>query len=359
MLTYITRRLLLMIPTLLGITALVFFSMAESPGGIGGQLLSQIQFSRMTSAEAKEVREYYEKRYGLNKPAIVQYARWLNLISPIGYVQNEDGSLGAFGLKEPSLGESMNQHRPVIALLAESLPITLLLQAISIPIVYGYGVLTGIAAAQDRGGAYDKIIGISQLAAWSVPTVWAGVMLIGFLANRQYFGLFPASNLHEIDAMSMPFFPHFTPHGWDRGWLLDAIWHLVLPVTCLSYGGSAYLSKLTRASVLENLSADYARTARAKGLSRRVVLYRHVFRNSILSLITIAASILPAMIGGSVVVESIFSVPGMGKLLVDAVIARDRELVLAITFIGGIIGVLSTLVRDVFYAIADPRVAYD
>jgi microcin C transport system permease protein len=359
MLTYITRRILLMFPTLLGITALVFFSMALSPGGIGGALLSQLQFSRMTSAEAKHVREYYEKRYGLDKPVIVQYARWLNLISPVGFAPNEDGSLGRFGFKYPSLGESMNQHRPVSSLLAEALPITLLLNVISVPFVYGYGALTGITSAQHRGKVYDKVVGISQLAAWSVPTVWAGVMLIGFVANRQYADWFPASGLHEIDAINMPFLPHFTAHGWMRGWLLDASWHLLLPVICLSYGGSAYLSKLTRASVLENLDADYARTARAKGLSQRVVLYRHVLRNSVLALITIAASILPAMIGGSVVVESIFSVPGMGKLLVDAVVARDRELVLAITFIGGVIGVLSTLLRDILYAIADPRVAYD
>jgi ABC-type dipeptide/oligopeptide/nickel transport system permease component len=359
MLTYITRRTLLMFPTLLGITALVFFAMALSPGGIGGQLISQLQFAHRGAADSQRVLEYYEKRYGLKKPAIVQYARWLNLISPLGFALRDNGTLGHFGFKYPSLGESLNEHRPVSDLLAESLPITLLLNLISLPFVYGYGVLTGITSAQHRGRAYDKVMGVSQLAAWSVPTVWAGVMLIGFLANRQYIGLFPASNLHEIDAISMPFFPHFTAHGWHRGWLLDAFWHLVLPVTCLSYGGSAYLSKLTRASVLENLNADYARTARAKGLSQRVVLYRHVLRNSILSLITIAASILPAMIGGSVVVESIFSVPGMGKLLVDAVIARDRELVLAITFIGGIIGVLSTLLRDIFYAIADPRVAYD
>src|ERR1700722_10575641 len=359
MFTYLLRRTLLMFPTVIGITALVFFSMALSPGGIGGQLISQLQFSHKNLADSQRVLDYYEKRYGLKKPAIVQYGRWLNLISPIGFAPNEDGTLGRFGFKYPSLGESLNEHRPVSALLAESLPITLLLNIISVPFVYGYGAMSGITSAQQRGKAYDKIVGFSQLAAWSVPTVWAGVMLIGFLSNRQYIELFPTSGLHEIEAVNMPFLPHFPAHGWDRGWLLDSIWHLILPVFCLSYGGSAYLSKLTRASVLENLSSDYSRTARAKGLSQRVVLYRHVLRNSVLSLITVAASILPAMIGGSVIVETIFSVPGMGQLLVNAVIARDRELVLAITFIGGVIGVLSTLLRDILYAAADPRVVYD
>jgi ABC-type dipeptide/oligopeptide/nickel transport system permease component len=346
-----------MIPTMLGITALVFFSMALSPGGVAGPLLNQV--SRLNTVDAKRVREYYEKRYGLDKPAYVQYARWLNLISPIGWRPNPDGSLGGFGFKWPSLGESLGRHRPVSDLIEEFLPVTLLLQAISIPFVYGFGFLAGITSARRRGSAYDNFVGVSQLASWSVPTIWAGVMLIGFLANRDYISLFPSSGLHEAEALNMAFFPHFTPQGWQRGWLLDCIWHLILPVVCLSYGGSAFLTKLMRGSVLENLSSDYVRTARAKGVPENFVLYRHVLRNSLLAMITVAASILPAMLGGSVVVESIFSIPGMGKLGVEAVENRDRELVLAITLIGGLIGLLSTIIRDVLYAMADPRVIYD
>jgi ABC-type dipeptide/oligopeptide/nickel transport system permease component len=357
MLTYICRRFLLMFPTLLGITALVFFTMAFSPGGIGGPSLSK--FGKLNSADSQRIREYYEKRYGLNKPPLIQYARWLNEISPIGWQTNDNGTLGRFGPKWPSLGESLDRHRPVTDLIEESLPLTLLLNVISIPIVYGFGVLSGITSAQRRGGIYDNFMSLSQLASWSVPTIWAGVMLIGFFANRSYVKWFPTSGLHETEAMDMAFFPHFVQRGWERGWLLDSCWHLILPVICLSYGGSAFLTKLTRGSILENLSSDYVRTARAKGVSEHVVLYRHVFRNSVLALITVAASILPAMLSGSVVVESIFSIPGMGKLGVEAVQARDRELVLAITLIGGLIGLLSQILRDILYALADPRVAYE
>ncbi len=184
-------------------------------------------------------------------------------------------------------------------------------------------------------------------------------MLLGLLANREYVKWFPTSGLHDAAALSMPFFPHSTTAGWECGWLLDSLWHLVLPVVCLSYGGSAFLMKLTRGSVLENLSADYVRTARAKGLSERVILYRHVFRNSLLALITVAANILPAMLGGSIIVESIFSIPGMGRLGVESVQFRDREVVLAVTLIGGIVGLLSQILRDILYAMADPRVRYD
>jgi ABC-type dipeptide/oligopeptide/nickel transport system permease component len=357
MLTYVARRLLLMFPTLFGITILVFFVMAYSPGGIGGPLLDRT--GNMKSQDAVRVREYYMKRYGIDKPKVVQYARWLNLISPVGFEIRDDGSLGRFGFKSPSLGESLQQHRPVMDLIAESLPITLLLNLISIPLIYGVGVLTGIIAAKHRGSLYDTATGITQLATWSVPTIWAGVMLIGLLANRQYFKCFPTSGLHDPDALLMSFLPRHLSGGWARGWLVDTAWHLVLPVICLSYGGSAFLMKLTRGSVLENLSADYVRTARAKGVEENVVLYRHVFRNSLLSLITVAANILPALLGGSVIVESIFSIPGMGRLGVESVQFRDREVVLAVTLIGGLVGLLSQILRDILYAMADPRVSYD
>jgi len=357
MYTYIIRRTLLMFPTLLGITALVFFVMAYSPGGIGGPLLDKS--GNLKSQEAHFVREYYEKRYGIDKPKMVQYVRWLNLISPIGFRPNPDGTLGEFGPKFPSLGESMQQHRPVIDLIAEALPITLLLNVISIPFVYGFGIITGIVSARRRGGWYDNITSMSQLAAWSVPTIWAGVMLIGLLASRQYLKLFPTSGLHEPEAVAMAFLPHWNAGGWSRGWVLDAIWHLVLPVICLSYGSSAFLTKLMRGSILENLESDYVRTSRAKGVSEHDILYRHVFRNSLLAFITVAASILPAMIGGSVIVETIFSIPGMGKLGVESVQFRDREVVMAVTLIGGLIGLLSQILRDIIYALADPRVSYE
>lgn len=357
MLTYTIRRLLLMFPTLIGITALVFFVMALSPGGIGGPALDK--FGNLQSEEARRVREYYNQRYGINKPIFVQYARWLDEISPLGFQIKPDGTLGQFGFKWPSLGESLERHRPVIDLIKESLPLTILLNLISIPIVYTIGIVTGIIAAKHRGGFYDNATSIVQLAAWSVPSIWAGVMLIGLLANREYIKWFPTSGLHETQASMMAFFPHYTSHGWERGWLLDLFWHLVLPVLCLSYGGSAFLTKLTRGSILENLNADYVRTARAKGVRENVVLYHHVFRNSLLALITVAAGILPSLLGGSIVVESIFSIPGMGRLGVEAVQARDREVVLAVTLIGGLIGLLSQLLRDLLYALADPRVSYD
>ncbi|MCC7409398.1 MAG: ABC transporter permease [Phycisphaeraceae bacterium] len=357
MAAYILRRLLLLPPTLLGVTFLVFFIMAMAPGGIGGPLLNKE--GSMQGEEARRIREYYEKRYGLNQPAIVQYGRWLNQISPLGWTVDDQGHYGPFTLKWPNLGESLARHRPVVHLVRESLPITLLLNVVSLPVIYAIGILSGLYAAWRRGGVFDVSSGALYLALWSIPSIWAGVMLIGLLANKQYIHWFPTAGLGSLTAAEMPFLPHYSASGFEPGYLLDLLWHLVLPVVCLSYGGFAYLSKLTRGSILDNLASDFVRTARAKGVAERDILFRHVFRNSLLSLITVAAGIIPSLFVGSIIVETIFSIPGMGRLGVQAVQFRDRELVLAVTLVGGLISLLSELLRDVCYAIADPRVSYE
>jgi len=357
MFSYILRRLLLMLPTLLGVTAVVFFVMALSPGGVGGSLLNEL--GTMEANQAKALRDYYNKRYHLDDPIVFQYARWLNQISPLGFEPLDDGTLGAFGFKPPHLGYSFSKGRPVTALYSEALPITLMLNLLAVPIIYTVAICSGILAARYHGKLFDVVTGIGFLALWSVPTIWAGVLLIGFLANKQYFHGFPAGGLSSTMADQMSFLPQWADQGFQRGWLLDRAWHLCLPIACMIYAGFAFLSKLTRGAVLENLSADFARTARAKGVSDRDVLLRHVFRNSLLPLITVAAGILPGLLVGSVIVESIFSIPGMGKLTIDAIYARDRELVLAGTLIGGLLSLFCILLADLAYAVADPRVSYD
>ena len=186
-----------------------------------------------------------------------------------------------------------------------------------------------------------------------------GVLLIGFLASEEYLKWFPTSGLSSLRSDTWNFLPNFGALGFQRGYLLDLLWHLVLPIICLTYSGFAFLTKLTRAAVLENLLSDYARTARAKGASERAVLWRHVFRNSLLPLITVAASILPGLLIGSVIVETIFSIDGMGRLVVEAVQMRDREVVLSITLITGMLTLFSYLLVDICYALADPRVSYE
>lgn len=459
MLAYIIRRLLLIIPTLLGITILVFSVMAASPGGITAQTLAHGM--DMKPAERKALEDYYNKRYGLDDPAPIQYLRWLNNISPIGFTVDENGDFDSFSFTKGSdLGQSFNYGRSVFELIKERLPITLLLNVITIPLIYIIAIIIGVKAATDRGGRFDVASSVSLLALWSIPSMLAGVLLIGFFANSQHWQWFPTAGLSEREAQDMPFMPtglsflsvvkvfigmslgaiatvslaqwkHRTPRvvitaiigaglGWlmamshpetltinfimlplvlaivlaliawtefpvfkigllgligagigyalavntineplVRGFLFDRIWHLILPVVTLSYGSFAFLAKLTRTSILENLQADYARTARAKGVTENDVLWKHVFRNSLMPLITVTAGILPGLLAGSIIVESIFSIDGMGKLALDAVKGRDRELVLSITLISGFLTLIGYLIADFLYTIVDPRVSYE
>ena len=460
MYTYVVRRLLLMVPTLFGITLVVFTVMAASPGGISAQSL--IEGQNLEPQAKQALMAYYNKRYGLDSPAPIQYLRWLNNVSPIGFTFDAENHMAGFSfVKGSNLGISFRYGRPVLDLLRERVPITLLLNVVSLPLIYLIAIMVGVRAATERGKRFDVASSVIMLGLWSVPTMLAGVLLIGFFASDQYWRWFPTAGLSSIEALDMPFMPHWSSalaalaliglmvaggaagsaisrlrakplrvaltglagaaaglfmagalpvqnhmvamvvlitlgatllaaigateydalrgallatlglvgstllavrlfdDGFVRGFLVDRLWHLALPVLCLTYGGFAFLSKLTRTAVLENLLSDYARTARAKGLDERTVLWRHVFRNSLLPLITVSATLLPGLLAGSVIVESIFSIEGMGKLAVEAVKGRDRELVLSITLISGVLTLIGYLIADLCYALADPRVSYE
>lgn len=473
MLSYIVRRILLLVPTLLGVLAVVFFVMAFSPGGFGGTGLTE-EGAQSEGEDARRAKKALERRYGLDLPLPAQFGRWINQVSPIGFRMSGDldltpdereqvealfqdqayaqrdaersrlvgvvetiagytdaepavvaadlrdaldrpsGAMDYFkridssasaneldrlrtevvelealpergtlraqksflqalafeasgrsrirfdrpAFKAPDLGQTL-RGRSVAELLVERVPITILLNLLSIPLIYVVAITCGIYAARHRGGWFDVGSGALFLGLWSVPVIWTGVMLITYFANEQHFRWFPAAGLHDLQASNMAFFPSWGEQGFSRGWLLDALWHLVLPVACMTYGGFAVMSKVMRGAMLDNLSADFVRTARAKGVSDRVVLWRHAFRNSVLPLITMVSGILPALFVGSVIVETIFSIQGMGKLSIDAAFQKDRELVMATTLVAGLLGLSSELIRDVCYAIADPRVSYD
>jgi peptide/nickel transport system permease protein len=420
MATYLLRRILLFFPTLIGATMLVFFVVASAPGGIAAFALSQT--GDMRPEERRFKMEYLKQRYGLDKPLIVQYLRWLNKVSPVGFrtwqiddpvvreaaareatehaairqqveaqvraQKPKDGEslseaaisdridkeltrrvdtrpdagdvrFNRPAIKWPDFGDSFARGRKVGDLIAESMPITLLLQAIALPIEYLIAIVTGIWAAKHRGKLIDMFSGTLTLALWSMPVIWVAVLMIGFLANRNYIGWFPPQGLTDVRADGMTFLPSTVDGSWQRGFLLDFGWHLVLPLICLAYANIAFLHKLTRASLLETIQADFVRTARAKGLAEKAVLYAHAFRNSLIPLITVAAHLLPALITGSIVVETVFGINGMGKLTVEGITQRDRELFLSNTLIFVTLGMCGTLLADLGNVIADPRVSYD
>jgi peptide/nickel transport system permease protein len=247
----------------------------------------------------------------------------------------------------------------VIDLLAAALPVTLLLNLLAFPIIYMIAIPSGMLAATKRGTILDTGLGAIFIALWSFPVVLAGVLAIGYLASNEGLKLFPVSGHHDKSAGMMAFLPGWHGEQLEPGYVLDTLWHITLPVLCLVYGGFAILSKQTRAAMLDNFSADYVRTAKAKRVPPKDVVLRHVFRNSLLPVITMFVTIFPAMLAGSVVIERIFNVPGMGSMIIEAITLRDRELLLADTTLIAGINILALLLADILYAFADPRVAFE
>jgi peptide/nickel transport system permease protein len=329
MTTYILRRLFLMIPTLLGITIMVFAISRLAPGdvvslsmGPGGQLDAQ---------RAADVRKARMALYGLDKPIPVQYVTWLGRVVRLDF------------------GDSIKHHRPVIDIIKERLPITITLNFIAFVFTYALSIPLGVLAAIKHKKIFDRFSSMVLFMLWSLPAMWVGQMMIGYFCGPTFKNWFPPAGLSSNYADQLSFFQ----------WLGDRLWHLVLPVICLTYGEFAYLTKQVRAGMLDNLRADYVRTARAKGLSNFAVIFRHVFRNSMIPVITIMATLLPAMLGGSVIIESIFSIPGMGLLAFEAVTTRDYNVVMAVATIGGFLNLVGLLLGDIAYAITDPRISFE
>ncbi len=268
------------------------------------------------------------------------------------------GVIGPISVSSPDLGRSFTKSRPVILLIKDALPITILLNLIALPIIYFIAIPCGMLAAVKSGSLFDRLSGAFFIGLWSFPVPLAGVLAIGYLSSNEYLGLFPVAGLHDAAADGFTYLPTRASGFWERGYLLDIIWHVFLPIMCLVYGGFAVLSKQTRAAMLDNFNMDYVRTAKAKGVSHKNVVFAHVFRNSLLPLITMFVSIFPAMLAGSVVIEQIFTVPGMGRLTLESINLRDRELLLANTMMISAVNLMALLLADILYAFADPRISF-
>lgn len=268
---------------------------------------------------------------------------------------------GYVSVATPDLGVSFSRGTSVVALIKKALPVTLTLNLIAFPVIYLLAVPTGLLAAVKKGQAFDHISGALVVGFWSIPTLVASVLMVGFLASRN--GVlgenhFP-TGFDPTGGDTMLFLPSRAEDGsFLPGLLLQKLHHMALPLIALIYPGLAVLTKQTRAAMLDNFSADYVRTAKAKGVSGRNVVFRHVLRNSLLPLITMFATIFPAMLGGSIIVERVFDIDGMGSLIIEAINLRDRELLLANVMMITCVNLLALLLADILYAVADPRISY-
>ncbi|HEU4639751.1 MAG TPA: ABC transporter permease, partial [Candidatus Binatia bacterium] len=270
-------------------------------------------------------------QYGLDKPLHVQYLVWLKNIATL------------------SFGESFKDNQSVWSKIAERLPVTIKLNFWSIVVVYLVAIPLGVYSATHPNSAGDQVTTLAAFILFAVPLVWAATMAIVFICGGDFYYLFPPGGLESID------FSDNWPI-WRK--LQDRAWHIFLPVVLLSYDGFAGLSRYMRASMLEVLAQDYVQVARAKGLSEKRVIFKHALRNSLIPQVTILASILPGLIGGSVIIETIFSIPGLGQLGFESVLARDYPTVLALFTVSALLTLIGILISDLLLAAVDPRIVF-
>ncbi len=321
MVSYLLKRLLLMLPLLLGITLVSFVVIHLAPGEP-----TDLQ-TQLNPEVSVELQQRLRAQYDLDQPLMVQYGKWL-------------GRLVRF-----DFGDSFSQdRRPVIAKISERLPITILINILSIGLILAVAVPIGILSAVRRNSPFDRFTTIFVFIGFATPSFWLALLLMDVLGVR--YGLFPIVGLKSLG---------YDYLSWS-GRILDVLHHLVLPVFVSAFGGLAGFSRYMRANMLEVIRQDYILTARAKGLTEKRVIGRHALRNALLPVITILGLSVPGLIGGSVIFETIFAIPGMGKLFYDGVMMRDYPLIMGILVIGAVLTLVGNLLADLGYALADPRI---
>jgi peptide/nickel transport system permease protein len=310
-----------MIPLLFGITIICFGVMHLAPGSPTDM---QTQMNPRASVEAQA---RLRAMYDLDKPIYQQYWIWVKKVVVF------------------DLGTSFSSdRRPVVEKIRERIPITVLLNVLSLILILMVAIPIGVLSAVHQNSLFDRLTSVFVFVGFAVPTFWLALLLM--ILFGIHLGWMPISGLRSLNYEYMP--------PWTAFW--DLVKHLVLPVFLSAFGGLAGFSRFMRANMLEVIRQDYITTARAKGLSERVVIYKHALRNALLPVITILGLSVPGFIGGSVIFETIFAIPGMGQLFYAAVMSRDYPVVMGILYIGAILTLFGNLIADISYALADPRI---
>ncbi|MGG1247871.1 ABC transporter permease [Bacillus spizizenii] len=316
MVTYIVRRTLMSLPILLGITILSFAIMKAAPG----DPMSLMMDPTISQAD----RAKFIKKYGLNDPEPVQYLKWLgNMLQ------------GDFGTSIVKKGT------PVSDLILSRLPNTLVLMVFSTFLALLISIPFGVLSAKRPYSKLDYGITVTSFLGLAIPNFWFGLILIMVLSVN--LGWFPTGGVSTLNA-------DFS--------IFDRLHHLILPAFVLATADMAGITRYTRSSMLDVLKQDYIRTARSKGFKENKVIFKHGLRNGLLPVITIFGLMIPSFIGGAVVVEQIFTWPGLGKLFIDSAFSRDYPVIMAMTVISAVLVVLGNLIADILYALVDPRIEY-
>ena len=301
----------------------------RAAGGLGGAAGAGISVEKRMAVD--EAMAQWRAQFGLDRPLHVQYGIWMKNLLTLEF------------------GESFKDNQPVWSKVIERLPVTIKLNVLSIMLVYLIAIPLGIYSATHPNSWSDQALTLFAFVLFAVPLVWAATMAIVFICGGDFLYLFPPGGLESLDySQQWPL--------WEK--IKDQAWHLFLPVVLMSYDGFAGLSRYMRASMLEVLGQDYVRVARAKGLSEKIVVLKHVLRNSLIPLVTILAGILPGIIGGSVIIETIFSIPGLGQLGYESVLARDYPTIMALFSVSAVLTLIGILISDLLLSVVDPRIAF-
>lgn len=333
MIKYLVKRLFWMVPLLIGISLVSFLIMHLAPGDI---TTTEASFNPKASEES---RQKLREIYNLDKPVIVQYGLWLKRMVTLDFGRSfASHQRPVFWQKKDEQGNFAK------GMIQQALPITLLINVLSLILIIAIALPLGVISAVTQNRLPDRAITLFVFIGFAIPGFWLALMLMYWTGVVHDW--LPISGLHSLGSEKM---------GW-LGQILDSLKHLALPVLISGLTGLAGISLFVRNGMLDVLHQDYITTARAKGLSENTVIYRHALRNALLPLITILGLSIPGLIGGSVIAESIFAIPGMGKLFYDAVLMRDFPVVMGILTIGSALTLVGNLLADVAYAWADPRV---
>ncbi|MDP9469282.1 MAG: ABC transporter permease [Chloroflexota bacterium] len=326
MTAYIVRRLLWMVPILLGVSVITFAMLKNVPGDPVSQMMAT---GRSGGARATQAdRERLARQYGLDKPVYIQYVDWLREIA------------------RGNLGTSFESNRPVLELILERLPNTMKLAGMSLVLTLVIALPLGIISAVKQNTATDYALTFLSFVGISIPSFWLALMILYFFGVELHW--FPTRGMRSIMV---------EPGFWNG--LKDSAQHYVLPVFAVTLIGLSGYVRFQRAAMLEVIGQDYIRTARAKGVPERSVILKHAWRNALLPIITLLGYVLVVLVEGSIVVETIFTWPGMGLLAVDALSNKDYPLVMGVVLLSSVMILLGTLLSDILYAVVDPRVRYD
>lgn len=343
--SYLIKRVLWMLPTLFIITVASYGMMRLAPGDpVKASFLSgdagggEAGVGTRKETESVAAREF-RRRFYLDKPWYIGYWRWLA----------GDSERGRGGIIRGDFGDSivLSLGTPVWDVISEKLPATIKLNVWSFAIIYVVSISFGLYSAIFKGNWVDRFFSTLFFIMYSLPAFWIGLLMILFVSK--YVPSWPISGLSQMARPDESY--------WHS--LVRTAQHYVLPVACLSYGGFASLSRFTRASVLEMVRQDYVRAARAKGLSEWAVIVRHIFRNSLIPLITLAAGLLPGLLGGSMIIEYLFNIPGMGTLMLQALSSRDYPVLMTVMGLSTFLVLAGILLSDLLYAVADPRITFE